>query len=144
METKNKATNNTEDFTAFQIGVLDVLEEYDYTLADITYIESIKQLIVTMKGIVLFVTETEISMSFEVSTTPDVVGNLVLILSEKIPPKSIHITDSFIISLDDKGKKIAVFGDDAQSLYRKQLKDQTYDNKFLKILTSEYTKFYNC
>ena len=144
MNTKNKDDTNRRDFTTFQIGVLDVLEEYDYTLADITYIESIKQLIVTMRGIVLFVTETDVSMSFEVSTTPDVVGNLVLILSEKILPKSIHITDSFIISLDDKGKKIAVFGDDAQSLYRKQLTNNTYDNKFFQVLTSEYTKFYNC
>jgi hypothetical protein len=97
-----------------------------------------------MKGIVLFITETDVSVSFEISITPDIVGNLILILSEKILPKTIHITDSFIISLDDKGKRIAIFGDDAQTLYEKQLASQTYNNKFFKILTSEHTRFYNC
>jgi hypothetical protein len=143
-----------EDYTAFQLAVISVLDEYDYVIVDLRYIEELKQIVITLnwnaefkkeqKGIVLFISPNEISLSFEISTTPDVIANLVLILSERIIPSKIHITDSFIITKDIKNKMVAVFGEDAQEIYEKDLANGSYNNQYVKILTDPSVVFYDC
>ena len=130
--------------SAVQVGVLTILDEYDYSIADLRYIEEYDQLIITMKGVVLFVSLDEVSISFEINSTPDFVANLILILSERIPPKLIHITDSFIITRNPKGEQIAVFGEDAQEIYERDLAHETYHNKYFDILMSPNVKFFKC
>lgn len=139
-----KDTGNVDDLSSFQVGVLTLLEEYDYEIVDLRYIEEIKQLVVTIKGIVIFVTPEELTISFEINMTPDIVANLILILADRILPKNIHITDSFIITRNPKGEKIAVFGKDAQDIYERDLANEVYDKKYYDILTSVNVKFYEC
>lgn len=139
-----KDVNDRVSYSSFQLGVLSILDEYDYTIADIRYIEELKQMVITIQGIVLFITPNEISVSFEITTTPDVVATLILILAEKIESKNIHVTDSFIITKDVKGDKIAVFGPDAQKVYETDLARETYRNDYIGILMSPNVKFFNC
>jgi hypothetical protein len=139
-----KDMNNVSDLTAFHIGVINILDEYGYDIADLRYIEELSQLVITIKGMVLFVTLKEITISFEINTTPDIVANLILILAEKIQSSRIHVTDSFIITRNPKGEKIAVFGHDAQELYERDLASEVYDKKYYDILTSSSIKFYEC
>lgn len=144
MGIEKRSAENVEGYTPFQLGVISILDDYDYHILDMRYMEEQKQIVVTIAGLVLFITPTDVSLSFEITTTPDQVGNLVLILSETMDPKSIHITDSFIITKDAKGQKIAVFGPDAQAAYQNDLARETYNNSYIKILTSPHVKFFNC
>jgi hypothetical protein len=140
-----RKTENVEGYTPFQLGIISILDDYDYHILDMRYIEAYKQIVVTIAGLVIFITPTDVSISFEITTTPDQVGNFILILAETIDPKAIHITDSFIITRDDKGQKIAVFGPDAQAAYENDLVAQErYNNGYMKILTSPNVKFFNC
>ena len=96
-------------------------------------------------GHVMFITPEDLSVSFEITTTPDDVANLILILSDRIPAKLIHVTDSFIITKDTKGERIAVFGSDAQTVYEHNLATQFRNqNDYLNVLKSPNVKFYNC
>ena len=139
-----KNVKDINDCSDFQIGVMSILDSYDYEIMDIRYIEEFKQLVVTIQGLVLFITEEDVSISFEISTGPHTVANLILILAESIPAKNLHLTDSFIITKDIKGNKIAVFGPDAQEIYERDLARETYNNKWFKFLMSPDLKFYDC
>jgi hypothetical protein len=131
-----------ESCNSFQLGVLDILEEYDYEILDLRYMEHVDHLVITILGLVIFVTKTSISISFEVNSSPECVGNLILILSEHINPKLIHITDSFTITTDSNGKNIAIFGPDAKEI--SQNRDIEERLKYINILSSPYVKFYEC
>jgi hypothetical protein len=139
-----KDVNDRESYSPFQLGVLSILDEYDYVIADTRYIEEFKQIVITIHGIVLFITPEEISISFEITTTPDAVAALILILAERIQPKNIHVTDTFIITKDVKGNKIAVFGPDAQAVYQTDLAREAYRNDYISVLMSPNVKFYDC
>ena len=139
-----KEANNLEDLNAFQIAVIDIIESFDYELLDLRYIEELKQVIVTLHGVVLFITPTDISLSFEINITPDAAGNLILILAEKIPTSHIYITDSFIITSDEKGNKLALFGKDAHEAYNKGLSQEMYNPTYLNILMNPNIKFFEC
>lgn len=131
--------------TPFQQGVLDTLDEYGYEVLDLRYIEEHKQIVATLKGIVFFITPSDVTISFEISYSPERVANLCLILSETIDPKFMHVTDSFIITKDVKGNNVAIFGPDAQTVYEHELaKKRTSDPKHLAILMNPNVKFYNC
>jgi hypothetical protein len=136
--------HDVNKIAVFQSAVLATLDEYDYDIADLRYIEELKQIVITIKGVVLFVTEIDISISFEINIKPDFVANLILILAERIAASKIHVTDSFLITTDAKGKKIAVFGSDAQEIYERDLGLETYHNKYFDILTNSSIKFYDC
>jgi hypothetical protein len=136
--------HDVNKIAVFQSAVLATLDEYDYDIADLRYIEELKQIVITIKGVVLFVTEIDISISFEINIKPDFVANLILILAERIAASKIHVTDSFLITTDAKGKKIAVFGSDAQEIYERDLGLETYTNKYFNILTNNKIKFYDC
>lgn len=139
-----KDAKNPEGLESLHYGVLDILGEYDYSIADLRYIEELKQLVITIKGIVIFVTPKDITISFEINTMPDVVAKLILILSKKIDPEIIDVNDSFIITRNMRGEKIAVFGEDAQDIYERDLVNEVYDKKYYDILTSTSIKFYEC
>jgi hypothetical protein len=139
-----KDFNDRVSYSPFQLSVLSILDEYNYTIADTRYIEELKQIVVTIQGLVLFITPEDISISFEITTTPDVVATTILILTEKIKSKNINVTDSFIITQDVKGNKIAVFGSDAQSVYETDLARKAYKNDYIGVLMSPNVKFYNC
>lgn len=126
----------------FQNDVISILDDYGYDILDLRYIEDIKQVVVTISGVVLFATETDLSISFEINLVPSDAGNLILILSTHINPKKIHLTDCFVITTNPKGEKIAVFGEDAKEAYYSDL--MTEGNKYMKILTSPNIKFYEC
>jgi hypothetical protein len=136
--------HDVNKIAVFQSAVLATLDEYDYDIADLRYIEELKQIVITIKGVVLFVTEKDISISFEINIKPDFVANLILILVERVVATKIHVTDSFLITTDTKGKKIAVFGSDAQEIYERDLGLETYTNKYFNILTNNKIKFYDC
>jgi len=140
----NNGIINYSELTPFQTGIISILDEYDYEVSDLSYMTDVKQLIITMSGIVLFVTESEVSITFEISVTHIEAGNLLLILAEKINPTLIRVSDSFIITTDESGKRIAAFGEDAKSIYQQELSQNTYKNQFYRILTSEHTQFFNC
>jgi len=144
MTIEKRDSNNLSGYNPFQVVVISILEDYDYDIVDIRYISEVKQVVITIKGMVLFVTPIDISLSFEINTMPDIVGNLILILAQQIPPKNIYVTDSFIITTDLKGEKIAVFGKDAKEVYERDLVRNTYDDQYFKILTSDVIKFYEC
>ena len=134
-----------ERYTPFQVGVLSILDEYDYEILDLRYIEEFNQVVVTANGFVLFIQPEDITLSFEVSMTPEKVSNLSLILAETVSPKRIHITDNFIIVPDSQGANMAVFGPDAEELYKQEIaKARTTNSKYLAILMSPKVKFYNC
>ncbi len=142
-------TNDVADLlevaTPFQIGVLDTLDEYDYEVLDLRYIDEHKQIVATLKGIVFFITPKDVSISFEISYTPEKVANLCLILAEKIDPKYIHVTDSFIITKGSEGHNIAIFGPDAVTVYENEIaKKRTSDPKHLAVLMNPNVKFYKC
>ena len=140
-----KNVNDVNDYSAFQLGVISILDDYDYDILDLRYIEEFKQIVITISGLILFVTPNEISISFEITTMPEYVSNLILILAERIPTKLIHVTDSFIITKDTKGERIAVFGSDAQTVYEHNLATQFRNqNDYLNVLKSPNVKFYNC
>ena len=140
-----KNVNDVNDYSAFQLGVISILDDYDYDILDLRYIEEFKQIVITISGLILFVTPNEISISFEITTMPEYVSNLILILAERIPTKLIHVTDSFIITKDTKGERIAVFGSDAQTVYEHNLATQfRHQNDYLNVLKSPNVKFYNC
>jgi hypothetical protein len=142
--TKRSTKQVYDDYSDFQLGVIEILDEYDYEILDLRYIEEFKQIVITLKGLVLFVTQSDVSISFEINKTPDTAANFILILSEKVSPKNIHVTDSFIITQDVKGKNIAVFGPDAQEIYRRDLAYESYNNGYLRVLMSPNIKFYKC
>jgi hypothetical protein len=133
-----------DDYSDFQLGVISILDDYDYEILDLRYIEEFKQMVVTLKGVVIFISPTDLSLSFEINQTPDKAANFILILAEKVAPENIHITDSFIITTDTKGKKIAVFGPDAQEIYHRDLAYESYTNGYMRVLMSPNIKFYNC
>lgn len=139
-----KDVNDVNDYSPFQLGVISILDDYDYDILDLRYIEEFKQIVITISGIVMFITPEDLSVSFEITTTPDVVANLILILADRIPAKLIHVTDSFIITKDTKGEKIAVFGSDAKAVYETDLARNAYHNRYLNVLMSPNVKFYNC
>lgn len=140
-----KDVNDVNDYSAFQLGVISILDDYDYEILDLRYIEEFKQIVVTIAGLVIFISPEDMSISFEITTTPDGVANLILILTERIPAKLIHVTDSFIITTDVKNEKIAVFGSDAQSAYEYDLvKRFRSHHEYMNVLTSPNVKFYNC
>jgi hypothetical protein len=140
-----KNVDDVDDYSAFQLGVISILDDYDYDILDLRYIEEFKQIVITIAGLVLFITPNEISISFEITTMPEFVANLILILAERIPTKVIHVTDSFIITKDTKGERIAVFGSDAQAVYQHDLASRFRDqNDYLNVLKSPNVKFYNC
>lgn len=139
-----KDFNDRTLYSPFQLGVLSILDEYDYTIADTRYIEEFKQIVVTIQGLVLFITPEDVSISFEIKTTPDIVATIILILAERIRSQNIHVTDSFIITKDIKGEKIAVFGSDAQAAYETGLAREAYKNDYIGVLMSPNVKFYNC
>lgn len=136
--------NNWDGFDAFQFEVLTILDEYGYEIADLRYIEELKQIVITIQGMVIFVTREDVSVSFEINITPDIVANLILILAAQININNIHITDSFIITKNPKGENIAVFGPDAQEIYERDLTSETYNNKYFNVLMSPNIKFYDC
>jgi len=137
-----------DDWTGYadmQVDVLKILNEYDYHVADLRYIEDNKQLVVTMLGIVMFVQEEDISISFEISTPPDVASNFILILAEKIYATKIHLTENFYITTGLDGKKMALFGPDATYMFNKEFTGETVEEKkYTQILTSDKVKFYKC
>jgi hypothetical protein len=141
---KRKTRDVYDDYSKFQIGVIEKLDEYDYEILDLRYIEEFKQVVITLKGAVLFITPSDLSISFEINRTPDSVANFILILSEKVKPSKIHITDSFIITTDTKGKKIAVFGSDAIEIYKRDLATDSFNNGYMRVLMSPNIKFYQC
>lgn len=136
--------NNVDGLSILQSTVLNILSEYDYEIADLRYIEELKQVIITIKGIVLFVDINDMSMSFEINASPETVSTIILILAEKIKSTIIHVTDSFYITDDIKGNKIALFGSDAKKVYERGLINNDEDNKYLNILRNENIKFYEC
>lgn len=137
-----KQLSDIDTLNKMQQTVLNKLMEYDYDIADLRHVEELDQLVITLPGIVIFVDPNSMSISFEIGKTPDFVSNFILVLTEVISPKRIHVTDSFTIAEDIKGKKIAVFGDDAVEIYKQ---DMAYKNtKYYRILTSPDVKFYNC
>lgn len=140
-------TGETEllNLSAFQTGALEILESYDYEIADLRYIEELKQIVVTIIGVVIFITPDDISLSFEINSIPEFVANLILILSEQINPKNIHVTDSFIITTSTSGEKTAVFGEDAKMIRNQDLSKTLYKrSQYMDILTDKSIKFYNC
>lgn len=139
-----KVAYDYDDYTPFQEGVLEILDEYDYEILDLRYIEEYQQVVATLKGLVMFITPEDVSLAFEISQTPVKVANLTLILAERIDTKHIHLTDSFIITKDSNGNNIAVFGPDAEEIYKVDLAKQAYDPKYLAILVSPNVKFYKC
>jgi len=128
----------------FQNGVIEILDGYGFEISDLRYIEDVKQVVITIMGFVIFVSEDELTISFEISNAPERVANIVLILTEYINPKKIHVTDSFIITKDLKGEKTAVFGPDAKEIYKKDIAEYAYNNEYMNILTSPNIKFYKC
>ena len=141
-----KDTNDVSGLKPIQVGVLSILDEYGYEIADLRLIEELDQIVVTIRGMVLFVRPSDVTISFEINTTPDIVANLILILATIINPSDIHVTDSFVITLNPKGEKIAVFGKDAQEVYEKDLATANgyNDKRYYDILTSPNIKFYEC
>lgn len=137
-----KNLNDYDNFNKMQQVVISKLLEYDFDIADLRLIEDIDQLVITLPGIVMFIDSHDAAISFEIDKTPDFVSNLILILTEVLPSNKIHITDSFVITENIKGKKIAVFGNDAKEIYKK---DMVQDSaRYYRILTSPSVKFYNC
>lgn len=145
MGTVKTGENELLNVSEFQTGALEILESYDYEIADLRYIEELKQIVVTIIGVVIFITPDDISLSFEINSIPEFVANLILILSEQINPKNIHVTDSFIITTSTSGEKTAVFGEDAKMIRNQDLSKTLYKrSQYMDILTDKSIKFYNC
>lgn len=141
---KKNVNEDYKQYYPFQIRVLELLDEYNYEILDLRYLEDIEQIVATLNGVVLFITQSEVSISFEVSHLPEDVSNFILILAEHVNPKYIHVTDSFTITQDTKGQNIAIFGKDAKIIQTKDLIKEIYNPKYLAILANPNIKFYNC
>lgn len=140
---KKQNNKDLDGYSPFQKSILNLLDEYDFEILDLRYIEEIKQIIVTMKGIVFFVSPSDISVSFEINTPPSESFNLALILAGN--PKYITCTEDFTIIKDINGENVAIFGEDAKSASQNDLiREVVKSNLYLKILENSDTKFFNC
>jgi hypothetical protein len=112
--------------------VIQKLDEYDITIFDHYEIENNEHTFIVEDMLIIIHENMRISVSFQVSTKPEIVANDILILNEIKEIKHISIMESFAFTSEKK----MVSGKQAYDLFKKTMKSDIIQD----FTTSNYHK----